>query len=456
MEESMAVRAAAPVAVQSGTEDRALRTTRAILKILFGPPARWAFAVRLWDGSRAGLPGAAPFTLVVRRPGAVRRILWPPTELALSEAYLRDDLDIEGNLEAALATLQPIAARLATPAVLARLLPRLRALPAGDPVPAIPLARQADPLLHGRRHSPARDAAAVRFHYDAGNAFYALWLDPQMVYTCGYFPTGAEDLATAQTAKLDYLCRKLRLQPGEHLLDIGCGWGGLLIHAAQHYGVYAHGITLSEEQAVLARQRIADAGLAGRCGVELRDYRDLPSTTLYDKVVSVEMFEAVGRAHLPEFFRIAYRLTRPGGLFLNQGIVRRDPGPQPGPAARLGARVRQEGGFYQRYVFPDGEMVRNGDVIRLAEAAGFETRDVENLREHYPLTLRHWVRNLEAQHAEVARLAGETAYRVWRLYMSSAAHEFVAGRLGLFQVLWLRPQEDGGGWPAAQAGLSRA
>lgn len=421
--------------------DPAADLSRVILADLFGLPAERTFATRLWDDS-VELPGNGQppsFILVLRRPGALRRMLLPPTELALGEAYLRDDFDIQGDMEeAATALAGEISARLRSPAMLARLVSRLHALP-NDDLPESDGGGAA--RLTGRRHSRRRDAAAVRSHYDLSGDFYALWLDRRMVYSCAYFPTGEEDIDAAQEAKLDHICRKLRLKPGESLLDIGCGWGGLAIYAAETYGVDVLGITLSEPQVALARRRISEASLEDRCRVEVRDYRDLPRDISFDKVVSVGMFEHVGRAKLPTYFAEAYRLTRPGGLFLNHGIVTLSRLSAPARAVinALGPRTS----FMQRYVFPDGELVTPDEVLRLAEPAGFETRDLESLREHYALTLRHWVRRLESRHEEAARLADEPTYRIWRLYMAACARAFAAGRFGVIQVLFSRADENG-------------
>ena len=416
----------------------ALHATRAVLRLLFGPPAGRSFAVRFWDGSVDGPsdPPARRFTLVLRHAVALRRMLLPVSELSVAEAYLRDEFDVEGDLIEAAAMVDLLVERLRSPVTDLRLLPRLLSLPKEKAVrersgrgPWI----AADEAPHSRR----RDASAVRFHYDVGNDFYRLWLDRRMIYSCAYFETGDEDIDTAQQAKLDYICRKLRLRPGERLLDIGCGWGGLVQHAVEHYGVRALGVTLSEPQAHLARERITEAGLADRCRIAVRDYRDLTGEGTFDKVVSVGMVEHVGRAELAGYFARAFALTRPGGLFLNHGIVALA---VPSRAARI---LWREGAFVQRYVFPDGELSRPGETIRAAERAGFETRDLESLREHYALTLRHWVRRLEAHEQDAIALAGRETYRVWRLYMSASVRAFATGRIGVVQVLFSRPGRDG-------------
>ena len=319
-------------------------------------------------------------------------------------------------------------------------MPRLRKLPSDD-LPENDGSRYPSRHLRGIRHSRKRDAAAVRSHYDVGNEFYALWLDRRMAYSCAYFDTGEEDINAAQEAKLEYTCRKLRLKPGESLLDIGCGWGSLILHAAERYGVKATGITLSEPQATWARARIAEAGLTDRSHIEVQDYRDLTQRAHFDKVVSVGMFEHVGRAKLPTYFSQAYRLTRPGGLFLNHGII--TPSALSAPQRVVEKALSPRTSFIERYVFPDGEFVSPAEVLRFAEAAGFETRDVESRREHYALTLRRWVRRLEAHHEEAAQIAGEQAYRVWRLYMAGSARVFAIGRIGIIQTLFSKMGEDG-------------
>jgi cyclopropane-fatty-acyl-phospholipid synthase len=253
-----------------------------------------------------------------------------------------------------------------------------------------------------------------------------------MVYSCGYFETAATDLDTAQLRKLDMICRKLRLRPGMRLLDVGCGWGGLVLHAALQYGVDATGITLSAPQVELASQRIAAAGMNGACRVELRDYREVEVDHGYDALVSVGMFEHVGEKMLPGYFEQAARLLKPGGVFLNHGIASRATDP-----AGHGPR------FSDTYVFPDGELVPVNTTMRAAEEAGFEVRDVESLREHYALTLRHWVRRLEAAHEQALRHVDEPTWRVWRLYMSGSAHGFRSRRLNVYQALLALPDSGG-------------
>lgn len=425
--------------------DSRVATARSVLRTLFGLPQQRWFAVRFWDGSLdpAGAAAEPRCTITFKRPGALRRLLLPPSELAIGEAYLRDDFDVAGDFEAAANLADLLSDRARSPIKLARLLPLLLSLPADEaPSTAAGHDRIAD-WRPGSRHSPGRDIRAVRFHYDLGNDFFRLWLDEQMVYSCAYFTAPDQDLNTAQQNKLEHICRKLRLRPGERFLDIGCGWGGLVRYAAEHYGVQALGITLSEQQAALARERIAAAGLADRCRVEVCDYRALPPRVLFDKVASVGMVEHIGKTRLPEYFDEIYHHLRPGGLFLNQGVALGPLDPLTGPLSWIALRLWRDGAFIQRYVFPGGELVKPRRMIQEAERAGFETRDLENLREHYALTLRHWVRRLESRHGEAVQLAGETTYRIWRAYMAVSAHAFVSGRLAVVQALLSKPGNGG-------------
>ena len=418
-------------------DDVVVERTRRALRLAFGPLEGRTFAVRYWNGTLDAPMSSPRFTLVLTDPGSLRTMLLPPSELRLGESYIRGVFDVDGDLEAAQSVADELLERLSGTVTGARLLSQVARLPHMRAERAV--GRM--PRRRWRRHSQRRDAAAIRSHYDVSNEFYSLWLDRRRVYSCAYFETGTEDIDTAQDAKLDLLCRKLRLRPGERLLDIGCGWGGLIAHAAANYGVRALGITLSQAQAAGARQAIAAAGVADRCEVQVRDYRALSYDHPFDKVVSVGMFEHVGRDQLQTYTRHAFSLTAPGGLFLNSGIVAapRASGLRP----TLQRRLWHAGAFIDRYVFPDGELVRLGELIECAEAAGFDTRDVENLREHYARTLRLWVERLERARSEALRLVDVQIYRTWRLYMAASAHAFSTGRLSLAHALFARRQRGG-------------
>ena len=391
------------------------------------------FQVRLWDGTTLGSQQPV-FTLVLNHPGALSRILDAPTELSLGEAYVSGDVDVEGDLEAAFQLGDFLLGR-ANRSSGAKVVSILKKLPSRRPARPPETA-----TLSGTVHSRQRDRQAISYHYDLPAEFYALWLDRRMLYSCAYFYRAADwDLDTAQGRKLDYICRKLRLRTGERLLDIGCGWGGLVIHAASHYGVEARGITLSVPQAELARQRIRDAGLDHCCRVDVCDYRDVELDQDFDKIVSVGMFEHVGEAHLPEYFSRVWELLRPGGAFLNHGISASATYERTGPS------------FVDKYVFPDGELVPANRSLAAAENAGLELRDVESLREHYVLTLRQWVRRLEANAQQAKRLTDETTYRIWRLYMAGSAHWFRTGRLNLYQILFAKPAHGNSGMPLTRA-----
>jgi cyclopropane-fatty-acyl-phospholipid synthase len=366
--------------------------------------------------------------LALKHRGALGRMFLPGTEVGLTEAYLHDDFDIEGDIAVAFEIGDFLLAHLGDWRNKLKLAGLLAALPERDGRSTMRrAARQLLPRIRGKRHSLARDRRAVTLHYDVSNDFYCLWLDRRMVYSCAYFTSQAEELDVAQERKLDYLCRKLRLRPGQRLLDIGCGWGALVIHAAKHFGVRAKGLTLSEPQAEWARARIAEAGLTNEATIDLRDYREIASdgSQLYDAIVSVGMAEHVGREKLPDYFSVAHRALKPGGVFLNQAIGE-------GVVARPDNR---NGSFIEQYVFPDGDIPPLPSMLRAAESAGFEIRDVENWREHYALTLRHWLRGLERHHAEALSFVYEATYRVWRLYLAGSAHGFRRGHIAVYQTL---------------------
>jgi cyclopropane-fatty-acyl-phospholipid synthase len=401
----------------------AIDRTVAIATEILGPPDDWKVGLRLWDGTRLG-PAGAPATVVLPHPWSLRSLLWPPNEVNAGEAYVFGDVDVEGDIERVFDVLYGLPdLELRQPAVFMRLARQLLALPARPS--GRDATRAATP--HGTLHSRARDRASVRYHYDVSNAFYAAWLGSRMQYSCGYFRSPDCTLDEAQTAKVDHICRKLRLREGDRLLDIGCGWGGLLEHAAVAYGASGLGVTLSEPQAKAANDRLRRAGVADRARVAVCDYRDTEGE--FDKIVSVGMVEHVGEAMLRPYFAQALRLLKPGGVFLNHGIT--TTWTNRGP---LGHKS-----FVGRYVFPDGELQPISVVLGAAEAEGFEVRDVESLREHYAQTLRHWVSNLERAHDEVVRETDEVTYRIWRLYMAGSAHNFDAGALNVFQALLHRP-----------------
>ncbi|HET8648886.1 MAG TPA: cyclopropane-fatty-acyl-phospholipid synthase family protein, partial [Gemmatimonadales bacterium] len=370
-----------------GQRSRELERARHAAELLFGTPRERGFAVTYWNSGVTEKPSdEVPFTLILADAGALRRAFLPPTQLRIGRAFVRGDFDVAGDLEAATRSGEDLRQRLADPARLLAATAALAKLPHGKSREGS--GRSLGSARLTRRHSRTRDAAAIRSHYDVGNEFYQLWLDRRMVYSCGYFPTGQEDIHQAQEAKLDLICRKLRLKRGERLLDIGCGWGGLIMFAAEHYGVDATGITLSPAQAELGTERFAQAGLADRCRIEVRDYRTLGDEQ-FDKVASVGMCEHVGHHRLGEYFHSAWRALKPGGLFLNHCITQ---GRQ--TAGRLGRRLWREGSFTNRFVFPDGELPALTWLVEAADAAGFEPRDAESLREHYARTLRWWVARL--------------------------------------------------------------
>ena len=390
-------------------------------------PGARDFGLRFWDGSEVPPPPTADdeLTLVVRDPVALAYALRQPNELGFGRAWVTGALDVDGDLERGLALRDRFgglrlsaADRLAALRAVARLGGvRLRG-------PAVPASEA--PVGRGRRHSLDRDRVAVRHHYDVSNAFYRMVLGPTMVYSCAYFSSPDDTLEVAQTRKLETICRKLRLRAGDRLLDIGCGWGTLVLHAAREHGARAVGVTLSQPQAELARERIRAAGLSDRCEIRVADYREVDDGP-YDKVSSVGMYEHVGRAQLGEDAGRVTRLLREGGLFLNHGIVRAQP------------RLWDKHSFIARYVFPDGELHPVGAVVDAMEQAGLEVRDDEALREHYALTLRRWVANLAANRDAAIAEAGTERERVWRLYMTGSAVAFEAGDISVHQVLAAKP-----------------
>jgi cyclopropane-fatty-acyl-phospholipid synthase len=406
---------------------------------LFGVPL--PMRIRAWDGSQAGPPGVP--TVVVRNRRALRRLLWKPGELGLARAWVAGDLDIEGDFYAALDLLSGLVwergedARSLVEALRdpgARTAVRGLVKMAGLPVPPSP-PREEVPRRRVRRHTKRTDKRAVSHHYDVGNDFYRLVLGPSMVYSCAYWqtPDAATTLEDAQRDKLDLICRKLALTPGLRLLDVGCGWGSLAVHAAREHGVRVVGVTLSQEQATYARKRVAEEGLTDRVEIRVQDYRDV-SDGPFDAVSSVGMAEHVGSEQYLTYARDLYALLKPGGRLLNHQIARR-------PQSDEGAYSLD--GFIDAYVFPDGELAPVGTTVTQLERAGFEVRDVESIREHYALTLRQWVASLEADWRRAQQLTSPGRARVWRLYMAASALAFEHNRLGVNQVLAVRTPGSG-------------
>jgi len=362
------------------------------------------------DGGRVPL-SSDPELEILARTWRGLKALSAPAMGALARAYVHNDIDFTGSARRALGIAENMVGEVA----------------------------------HGRdslrarwriwRHQHRSNRANIRYHYDVSNAFYRLWLDRQLVYSCAYFATDDTSLDAAQAGKVDHICRKLRLQPGDRFLDIGCGWGALLFHAAERYGVEAYGITLSKNQFEHVKAEVAARGLTGRVKVELRDYLDLPQDALYDKIASVGMFEHVGLARFPKYFGKIMRILKPGGLVLNHGITHNALGAQ-----SLGSGI---GDFVEEYVFPGGELAHVSRVIEGMAAQGLEVIDAEALREHYAKTLWHWCERLESS-ADAARAeVGEEKYRVWRIYLAGSAHAFDRGWLSLWQILAGKPLPDG-------------
>ena len=396
-----------------------------------GALRRRRFAMRFWDGSElpatVEVPGGAP-VIVLRHPAALAHLFHEPNDLGLGRAWVAGHLDVEGDLE------QVVGLRRSLYGVSLSHRDRLLALRSAWRAAGVRALRPPSPLeseirVEGRRHSRRRDRQVVRHHYDVPDAFYRHVLGPSMVYSCAYFETPEDRLEDAQRRKLDLICRKLRLQPGDRLLDIGCGWGSLILHAASHYGVSAVGVTLSPAQAATARARIEAAGLGDRCHVRVADYRELEHGG-FDAVASVGMYEHVAGRDYGAYAGTVMRLLAPGGRFLNHGIAHIKPGPD------------HDRTFMRRFVFPDAELKPVTQILEALEATGFELRDVESLREHYVLTLRRWLANLDADREAAVRAGGRERERVWRLYMTGAANAFETAEISVFQTLVVRPGAD--------------
>lgn len=385
-------------------------------------------AVRLWDGEMLEFGSGTPDAILIfRHPRLLHDLILFNDPLRLAEAYFQGALDVEGDLYTVLGLKDHLQSLTLSAVEKVTFLFWALFLSQTSSGGGWASRSWCKPALLCLRRAHSKDASRdpVAYHYDVSNAFYRLWLDEQMVYSCAYFEDTKESLEQAQCNKLEHLCRKLRLRPGERLLDIGCGWGALICWAAQHHGVQAHGITLSREQYDHAREMIQNKGLQDRVTLELRDYRELEGEARFEKIVSVGMFEHVGLKNLPLYFAVTHRLLTPGGLFLNHGITQ----DREGWSKTIGTR------FINRYVFPDGELDTVSNVQRVMERSGFEILDVESLRPHYALTLRHWVRRLKARKLEALQHVTESVYRVWYLYMSACALQFEQSEISVYQIL---------------------
>jgi cyclopropane-fatty-acyl-phospholipid synthase len=414
-----------------------------LVRRVLGPDV--PISVRAYDGSESSPPGAVA-TLILRRPEALQRFVTAPGELGLGRAYVAGDIDVEGDLFGSLAA---IADHLPKPdgrlvADIVRILGPSRVRPLPRPPEEV--------RLHGWRHSKARDARAIAHHYDVSNEFYRLVLGPSMTYSCALWESPSVGLEAAQAAKLELVSQKLDLQPGMRLLDVGCGWGGMVLHAAAEHGVQAVGVTISQRQADLARKRAAEAGLGDRIEIRLQDYRDVDDGP-YDAISSIGMFEHVGLERLHAYFEKLHSLLGPQGRLLNHAIGRpakaSDKRTVSLPAARPWPKRKRS--FIDRFVFPDGELHEVGTIVSAMQQDGFEVRHLESLREHYALTLRAWVANLEASWDEAVALTTEGRARVWRLYMAASAVGFEAGRIQVHQVLGVKADQGRSGLPLRPA-----
>jgi cyclopropane-fatty-acyl-phospholipid synthase len=371
---------------------------------------RLPLAVRLWNGDLFSSDVHAKVRLTVHRPRVVQT-LSKPTLGKLARAYVEGDIDLDGDIQDIIRIGQSLCRTDAC------------------------LDAKGSAASRWWRHTRARDRRNIAYHYDVSNDFYGLWLDRHRVYSCAYFEFPEDSLDTAQEKKLDLICRKLMLEPGERLLDIGCGWGALILRAAEKYGVRALGITLSENQRDYVESQIKARGLEDKVEVRLMDYRDAPEDAPFDKIASVGMFEHVGRANLRKYFDKIHKLLRPGGLVMNHGIT--SVGLSTGG---LGSGIAD---FIEDYVFPGGELVHVSTVTQEMSAAGLEYLDSENLRPHYARTLWNWVERLEARKGEAIRMIGEKRYRIWRIYMAGSAFAFERNWMALYQLLGGRPLADG-------------
>ncbi|MFI6594747.1 class I SAM-dependent methyltransferase [Nonomuraea sp. NPDC050536] len=389
-------------------------------------------AFEAYDGSNAG-PDGADITIEVKSPIAVAYLAQAPGELGLARAYISGHLDVQGDMYTLLDRMWNITTNDLTLREKADAVRALGVKPLLMRVPPPPQEMRQSALAKlGSRHAKQRDAEAIHHHYDVSNRFYEWVLGPSMAYTCAVFPEETSSLEEAQFTKFDLVARKLDLKPGMRLLDVGCGWGGMVMHAAKHYGVKVLGVTLSKQQAEWAQRAIKEAGLEDLAEVRHMDYRDVPETD-FDAVSSIGLTEHIGKANVPSYFEFLYGKLKPGGRILNHCITR-----------PTGAeKTFNKGGFINRYVFPDGELESVGWLVRQMEDLGFEIRHEENLREHYAKTLRHWCDNLDANWADAVQEVGLGTARVWALYMAGCIVGFERNKVQLHQILGVKLDDEG-------------
>jgi cyclopropane-fatty-acyl-phospholipid synthase len=427
------------MAVTAQAADRNVQIGLAVLEIFLAGYGPRDFSVRFSNGYEWGPTPGQPsrFTLVMKQPGSVRSMFWPPSPVTTGKAYIYDDYDVEGDMHAfldfcnylyKLPKTLGVKQKLATAWNLLRL-PNDKGGRSG---------RQSV-QLSGKKHSVERDRAAVTYHYNVPNACWEKILGPTMGYTSGVYEDENETVCAPQTRKFDLLCRKMRIKPGDKLLDIGCGWGGLMMHAAKHYGAETYGVTISENQVAYANEAIARAGLSSQCRVELRDYRDIPLRPTFNQIVIVEVLEHFGVPQFPDFFRRCREMLMPTGrLMLQQITLHGDRDTTAAPE------------FNQEYVFPDGELAPTSTTLRAAESAGMEIRDVESFREHYVLTLRGWLKNAEQNHDAIVAATDEANFRVFRLYFAGACYGFRTNVYNLHQMLFVKPDGVSSGMSLAR------
>ncbi len=407
------------------TQEKYIEISKTFLKELLGDVSGKPL-FELWDGTI--IDGDIKTTkVVIKYPWTLREMFLNPSELSMAEAYLYGDMDIIGEIYGIFPLADHLTEKNFKLSEKAKFFNLLRKLPKRDTS-----YEKCHAKLKGEKHSKERDAEAISYHYDVSNDFYKLFLDRNMQYSCAYFESPEEHIDVAQKRKMDYICKKLNLKPGDRLLDIGTGWGGLIIYAAKNYGVYARGITLSKNQYEFGKKWIEDEGLGDKCEIYFMDYRDVKREEKFDKIVSVGMFEHVGAKNYKKYMGIAYDILKDGGLFLNHGI-----------SVRADLYGVSRSTFSENYVFPDGELLPIYFTTQIAEETGFEVRDIECLRDHYALTLRNWVKRIEKNEDKAKEFAGDVKYRIWRLYMAGSVYQFEKGEIGVYQTLLIKKGKAG-------------